>query len=151
MLAALLAVALLLPSRGDAAASSDTTKALRFDGELNEEVWQLAEAVDAFVQREPEEGGRPNQRTEFRVAYDDSTLYVRVHAFDSEPYHIRGYRTRRDGESPSDWIRVIVDSYHDRRSGYEFAVNPAGVKQDRYWYNDTSRDDTWDAVWDVRV
>jgi hypothetical protein len=46
---------------------------------------------------------------------------------------------------------VIIDSYHDRRTAYEFAVNPAGVKQDRYWFNDTERDDSWDAVWDVRV
>ena len=36
-------------------------------------------------------------------------------------------------DSPSDWIRVLVDSYHDRRTAYEFAVNPLGVKQDRYW------------------
>src|SRR5207248_3121394 len=26
-----------------------------------------------------------------------------------------------------------------------------GVKQDRYWYNDQGRDDSWDAVWDVTV
>ena len=34
---------------------------------------------------------------------------------------------------------------------YEFAVNPAGVKQDSYWYNDTNNDQGWDAVWDVAV
>src|SRR5262249_44109237 len=62
-----------------------------------------------------------------------------------------GYLTRRDDDSPSDWIRVLIDSYHDRRTAYEFAVNPAGVKQDRYWFNDTERDDSWDAVWDVKV
>src|SRR4029078_4816584 len=59
--------------------------------------------------------------------------------------------TRRDDESPSDWIRVLIDSYHHHRTPYEFAVNPAGVKQDRYWFNDTEKDDSWDAVWDVKV
>lgn len=49
------------------------------------------------------------------------------------------------------WIRVIVDSFHDRRSAFEFAVNPAGVKQDSYWYNDGNNDQGWDAVWDVAV
>src|SRR5205823_6671277 len=39
----------------------------------------------------------------------------------------------------------------DRRTAYEFAVNPAGVKSDRYWFNDTNNDDSWDAVWDVSV
>ena len=25
------------------------------------------------------------------------------------------------------------------------------MKIDRYWYNDNNRDDSWDAVWDVKV
>ena len=46
---------------------------------------------------------------------------------------------------------MLIDSFHDRRSAYEFAVNPAGVKQDSYWFNDTNNDQGWDAVWDVAV
>src|SRR5713101_6039960 len=38
---------------------------------------------------------------------------------------------------------------YDRRSGFEFAVNPAGVKRDYAMYNDGQEDDAWDAVWDV--
>src|SRR5205085_2290430 len=113
---------------------------VRVDGELTDDLWRAAQVVDTFVQREPQEGGRPSQRTEFRVAYDASTLFVRVHAFDSEPARIRSYLTRRDEESPSDWIRVLIDSYHDRRTAFEFAVNPDGVKQDWYWSGDTNRD-----------
>ena len=120
-------------------------------GELSDDTWRTAQAADAFVQREPKEGGAPSQRTEFRVAYDASTLFIRVHAFDTDPDRIVGYLTRRDTDSPSDWIRVLIDSYHDKRTAYEFAVNPARVKQDRYWYNDNNRDDSWDAVWDVKV
>ena len=129
--------------------------ALRVDhpmtGPLGEGAWESAAPTTAFVQREPREGGEPSQRTEFRVVYDSATLYVKVRAFDTEPEKIVSYLTRRDGESPSDWIRVLVDSYHDRRTAFEFAVNPAGVKQDRYWFDDRNSDDGWDAVWDVRV
>ena len=74
-----------------------------------------------------------------------------MRAFDTEPGKIVGIRTRRDSSSPSDWIRVIIDSYHDRRTAYEFAVNAAGVKSDNYWFRDTNQDDSWDAVWDVAV
>jgi Domain of unknown function (DUF5916)/Carbohydrate family 9 binding domain-like len=118
---------------------------------LTDEGWQTLVAVDAFTQREPNEGVAPSQRTEFRVAYDSTTLYVRVKAFDEEPNKIVTYLTRRDDNSPGDWLRVFVDSFHDRRTAYEFAVNPSGVKQDRYWFNDTDRDDSWDAVWNVHV
>jgi len=129
----------------------DTATAIRIDGELNDAVWQTVPAISGFRQRDPKEGAPPTFETEARIAYDATALYIAVQAFDSEPKRIVGIRTRRDEGSPSDWIRVIVDSFHDRRSAFEFAVNPAGVKQDTYWFNDNNNDQGWDAVWDVAV
>ena len=74
-----------------------------------------------------------------------------MRAFDAEPARINGFLTRRDAGSASDWIRVYIDSYHDRRTAYQFAVNPLGVKRDAYRFNDNNNDDSWDAVWDVAV
>ncbi|HZR23705.1 MAG TPA: DUF5916 domain-containing protein [Vicinamibacterales bacterium] len=127
------------------------TTAVRVTGTVTDEVWQSAPSVADFVQREPQDGGQPSQRTEFRVAYDSATLYVKVRAFDTQAEKIVTYLTRRDANSASDWLHVYVDSYHDRRTAYEFAVNPSGVKIDRYWFNDNNSDDSWDAVWDVAV
>ncbi len=137
-------------ARVDAVAIPSAT-AIRSTGELSDEVWRSLPAVDAFVQRDPHEAGEPSQRTEFRVAYDATTLFVKVRAYDTEPDKIVTYLTRRDLDSPCDWIRILIDSYHDRRTAYEFAVNPSGVKMDRYWFSDNNRDDSWDAVWDVSV
>src|SRR6266536_2104337 len=127
------------------------TNAVRVTGELSDEVWQSAKPTVEFVQRDPNEGREPSQKTEFRVAYSATTLFVKVRAFDKEPDKIVTYLTRRDQDSPCDWLHVLIDSYHDKRTAYEFAVNPSGVKIDRYWYNDTNRDDSWDSVWDVTV
>lgn len=121
------------------------------DGRFDERTWEQAPMIRGFVQREPAEGQDPTHATEARIAFDDSALYVAVRAFDAEPDRIVGILTRRDQGSPSDWVRVIVDSYFDRRTAYEFAVNPVGVKRDRYYYNDGPSDDSWDAVWDVQV
>ncbi len=148
LVAALVALA-TLPTA--VVAQTLTQTAVRADGPIGATVWQAAPSADGFKQREPTEGAEPSQRTEFRVAYDASTFHVRVRAYDTEPDKIVGYLTRRDAGSPSDWIHVLVDSYHDRRTAYEFAVNPAGVKRDRYWFNDDNNDDSWDAVWDVTV
>ena len=125
--------------------------AVKVDGELNDAIWQAVPPIKEFVQREPSEGAAPTFETEARVAYDTTALYVAVTAFDSDPQRIVGIRTRRDEGSPSDWISVLIDSFHDRRSAFEFDVNPAGVKQDSYWFNDTNNDQGWDAVWDVAV
>jgi hypothetical protein len=125
--------------------------AIRLDGELTEDVWRTAPLINGFKQREPNDGADATYDTEARVAYDATALYVAVLALDPEPARIVGIRTRRDERSPSDWISVMVDSFHDRRSAFEFAVNPAGVKQDTYWFNDGNQDQGWDAVWDVAV
>src|SRR6185436_6665928 len=95
--------------------------------------------------------GAPTFATDVKVAYDASFLYVAVRAHDPEPDRLVGLRTRRDAQSPSDWIRVIIDSFHDKRTAFEFGVNPAGVKEDTYWYGDSNEDRGWDAVWDVAV
>ena len=124
---------------------------IRLDGDLSDEAWRGAAVITAFVQREPTEGALPTHRTEARVVFDDVAIYVGVKAFDSEPDRILAFLTRRDSDSASDWIRVLIDSYHDRRTAYEFVVNPAGVKRDKYYFNDNNDDSSWDAVWDVAV
>jgi hypothetical protein len=125
--------------------------AIVVDGRFDEAVWQTAPVLGEFVQREPAEGAAPSERTEARIAFDDAALYVAIRAFDHEPTRIAGLLTRRDERSPSDWLRVAVDSYYDHRTAYEFGVNPVGVKTDRYYFNDGQNDDSWDAVWDVQV
>ena len=121
------------------------------DGIGNDALWRDAPAVDGFRQFDPQEDAEPAQRTEARFAYDDRNFYVLVRAFDARPDSIMALLSRRDERTQSDYIRVIVDSYHDRRTGYQFMVNPAGVKRDLYLYNDTNEDISWDAVWDVKT
>jgi Domain of unknown function (DUF5916)/Carbohydrate family 9 binding domain-like len=125
--------------------------AIKLDGAFDESVWDGVPAVNDFKQREPKDGADPTFATDVRVVYDSTNLYIAVRAHDPEPDRLVGLRTRRDASSPSDWIRVMIDSFHDRRTAFEFGVNPAGVKADQYWYGDNNEDRGWDAVWDVAV
>jgi len=121
----------------------------RVDGHLDDEAWALAPVFGDFVQRQPNEGQPATERTDVRVVFTDDAIYIGVRAYDSHPEQIAANLTRRDAGSPSDWIGVAIDSYHDRRTAFFFQVNPAGVKRDVYLFNDTDDDDGWDAVWDV--
>ncbi len=132
-----------------AATALRTVADVTLDGLDTDAVWQGASAVGSFRQFEPEPDAAPSQRTEFKVAYDEDDLYVFVRAFDSSPDSILRALTRRDVRGPSDQIGVMIDSYHDRRSGFAFWVNPDGVKRDFAFSNDTNEDGSWDAVWDV--
>src|SRR5688572_682379 len=117
-----------------------TARAHVVQGAMSEADWQQAELLQSFIQREPSEGLPATYQTEARVVTDATALHVIVHAADPDPGKIVGYLTRRDEDSPSDWIHLFIDSYHDRRTGYQFAVNAAGVKRDVYWFNDGNDD-----------
>ena len=131
------------------ASASRAVQAPSIDGRDDDAAWRDAAPITEFRQFDPVEDAEPSMRTEARVIYDDAHLYVLVRAFDPRPDSIIALLSRRDLRTASDQIKVMVDSYHDRRTGFEFAVNPAGVKRDYYTYDDSQEDVSWDAVWDV--
>ncbi|HVX42096.1 MAG TPA: DUF5916 domain-containing protein [Gemmatimonadaceae bacterium] len=134
------------------ATSAVATRALRapaIDGRDDDAVWRTAPAITNFLEWRPAKGKTPRFRTEAKVAYDAANLYVFVRAFDPHPDSIIKILERRDTGTPSDMIWVFIDSYHDRRTGYEFGVNAAGVKIDQAVYNGGNEDGAWDGVWDV--
>src|SRR5687767_14640374 len=114
------------------------------DGVMADEVWRTATPVTGFRVFDPTDNGDPGAfRTEARIAYDARNLYVFVRAFDPRPDSIIALLSRRDVRTASDQIKIMVDSYHDRRTGYEFAVNPAGVKRDYSISDDAREDISW--------
>jgi hypothetical protein len=119
------------------------------DGLDDDAVWKAAVPATGFRVFDPKEDGEPTMPTEVRFAYDAENLYAFARMFDPQPDSIVSLLSRRDVKTQSEQIKLMIDSYHDRRTGYEFAVNPAGVKRDYYTYDDSREDITWDAVWDV--
>ncbi|HEY4304937.1 MAG TPA: DUF5916 domain-containing protein [Gemmatimonadaceae bacterium] len=122
----------------------------KIDGRLDEAEWGGAPVATRFTQRYPDPGLLATYQTEVRILYDNDAIYVGAQMFDPHPDSIAAPLARRDpGDVSSDWFDVIFDSYHDRRTGYRFAVNPAGTKIDVYHFNDGDDDQSWDAFWDV--
>src|SRR6266496_52798 len=119
------------------------------DGRDDDAVWRDAAPITHSQEWRPSEGGAPKLPTEAKIAYDAANLYVFVRCFDPHPDSIITVLARRDYFTPSDMVWLFLDSYHDRRTGYEFGVNPSGVKLDAQIYNDGNEDFAWDAVWDV--
>ena len=120
------------------------------DGKDNDAVWRVAPVLRDFRQFQPTENADPSLPTEARIAYDAHNVYVFVRAFDTHPDSIKKLLARRDVRICCDQIKIVIDSYHDRRTGFEFAVNPGGVKRDYAMYGDDQQeDDAWDGVWEV--
>ena len=127
------------------------TQAPEIDGLNNDDIWRTAPKIDGFKQFEPKDGADPSFKTEFQVGYDERNLFVFIRAYDPHPDSIRHALTRRDVRGPSDQLKLIIDSFNDNRTGFEFAVNPDGVKRDFAVYDDGNEDDSWNGVWDVEA
>ena len=142
-------------SRASAGTAATTAVAVRaavpvvLDGRDDDAIWATAPAITDFTEFTPTEGAAARYRTEAKVAYDDHNLYVFIRAYDPEPRTISSALARRDVRPPTDQLKIMIDAYHDRRTGYEFAVSPGGVKRDYAVYDDNNEDQSWDGVWDV--
>jgi len=121
------------------------------DGLLDDEVWVRTPATTGFTQRDPEEGKPATERTELRVAYDNDALYIAARMDDSTATRIARQLARRDQDAEADMFIVYLDPHHDHLTGAVFGVSAAGVQSDAVLYNDTWRDQSWDAVWTSAV
>ena len=128
-----------------------THEAPKIDGLVDDPVWRAAPVFTDFLESFPTVGARPSLETEVRVLYDNRTLFIAVVCHDPNPELIRRQLQRRDNPLVGDFIEVEIDSTHDRRAGYYFAVNAAGVLRDGLLFGDVNLADTWDGVWDAAV
>jgi hypothetical protein len=122
---------------------------IKLDGRLDEPAWAQAEAATDFRMEKPKEGALASERTEVRVLFDNKSIYFGIRAFDSEPGRINARELTRDATFINDdKIEILLDTNHDRRNAYRFAVNPLGTQQDAL-ITDEGRfvNLTWDAAW----
>ena len=135
------------------------------DGRLDEPVWQrvaVGTVARDFIQRQPRPGEPASERTEVRVAFDGSTLYVAIRAWDSEPSEIIASEMRRDGSgggggfgslsgayNNDDSVAVVFDSFLDRRNAFYFETNPNGARADALIENEGRPGFDWDGVWNA--
>jgi hypothetical protein len=134
-------------SLGRSITASAVTGAIEIDGQLDESAWRSATVATDFRQRQPSEGAPASERTEVRILYDQSALYVGARLYDAHPDSILALLSRRDVPTPSDEFFLLIDSYHDRRTGFGFSITPRGVQSDFAVYNGNETDPNWDAVW----
>lgn len=140
-------------ARKEARALRATTPAPRIDGRLDDAAWRHVRWISDFVQKEPNEGAEPTERTEVGFLYDDEALYVGARMYANDPSRIQAPLARRDNGSQAEHIWISLDTYLDRRTAYSFGITASGVRMD--WYhpsdNETSIDTRFDPVWEGKA
>jgi hypothetical protein len=133
----------------DARRADDST--IKVDGRLDDEVWRDAPSGWGFLEMDPDRGRIASEETVFKVAYDNDAIYFGVACFERDPSATSSILCRRDEMRNSDMVSVYVDPFHDYTTGYNFRVNPDGVQEDYYVFNDGNRDKDWNAVWSAET
>ena len=129
----------------------DADVAVRVDGLLDEAFWAQAQLTSGFTQREPDELEPASERTEVRVAYSPSVLYIGIELFQSSANPLVAREMERDAQLyRDDSVVVLLDTFSDQRNGYAFETNPNGTRTD-VLVSDEGRDlnPQWDGVWAV--
>jgi Domain of unknown function (DUF5916) len=130
-------------------------RAPKLDGTLDDPLWNQANPITNFLQREPHDGQPPTERTEVRILYTKHEVYFGITCFDSNPKGIVATELRRDvSQELDDYFEIIIDSSHDRRNAYVFQINALGTQRDALITEEQITDSTsgdgdpgWDGVW----
>ncbi len=120
------------------------------DGSLNDAAWHVPPTLRTFTQAGAFEGQVPRESTWVWLAYDEDALVVAARCWDAHPESMVVRLVRRDTDTAVDYFEILLDPFHDHRSGYYFAISAAGVLYDAIGFNDGWWDDTWDGVWSGR-
>jgi hypothetical protein len=104
---------------------------VRVDGVLDDEAWAEADVVSDFVQQDPHTGEPATEQTEVRVLVDRDAMYFGFVCHDADPHGVIARELRRDNPfADDDHVEILLDTFHDHRNAFHFAVNPLGTQYD---------------------
>ncbi len=129
------------------------SRAPQLNGLLWDSAWNGATPVTSFLQRELDEGALATERTEVRLVYDDHAMYAGVWCYDSSPNEIVANAMERDFNiDVEDNFELVLDTYHDKRNGFLFIINPHGARYDALITDEGQGVNAdWNGLWDTRT
>lgn len=126
-----------------------TDKSPKIDGVLDDEIWANAPIANDFVELRPNNGKPENTdfKSEVKVAYDNTGVYIAAMLYDKEPSKIGKELTERDNIGNDDFFVVFINGYNDKQQSLELFVTAAGVQADSKITNENGEDFSWDGIW----
>lgn len=127
-------------------------QAPKLDGDLSDPVWRTAAVTDQFFQINPVQGGIPSERTELRMAYSKSHLYIAATLYHQNQDDITALVMTRDTDvDKDDYLQIFIDSYDTARDSYFFMVSPTGARRDGLTENNRKYAAEWDTIWNAKT
>ncbi len=126
---------------------------LKVDGQLDEDIYQVVKPITDFVQSVPDNGAPATQRTEAWIFFDERNFYIAARLYDSRPpAQWLANDMRRDISTSQDDFGIGLDTFHDRRNGYQFYTNALGRRTEQEITNEGAQvNGDYNPVWMVRT
>jgi len=121
------------------------------DGILDEPVWPGADSSTELIQCEPVFGVPCTERTSVKILYDTHNIYVGAICYHHD---INDLVARNLGHRRNDWddqFYFVLDTFHDKTTGYCFGTNALGAKEEGYIDGPGRYNRDWDEVWQVKT
>ncbi len=128
-----------------------TNEKIKFDGKLTEPIWQKAQHISNFTQRELDYGKPATERTEVAVVYDKHGLYFGIWCYQKDARIIAKSLSVDFDFRSEDNMQIMISPFNDNRTGYLFVINPYGARADLQIYNFEHANKDWNGVWDAKT
>ena len=116
---------------------------------MKEPDWAVAETADQFKQYFPFDSSYAKAKTEVRMTYDDHFVYLFAVMHNLGPRRYATTSLRRDFSGGFiDVFNVILDTYQDKTTAFQFGITPYGVQREGLISNGGNTSDDLSLNWD---
>ena len=123
---------------------------IQLDGKLDEPEWQTAEKGGEFWQFFPTDTALSVNSTEFRILYNDQTLYIGICAeVRSNKYVVSSLR-RDFSDTNNDNVTLMFDTFKDGTTAFLFGMTPYGVQREVFVSGGGSDRSDFNTSWDQK-
>lgn len=125
---------------------------IKLDGVLDEAVWESADKGGEFWQFFPTDTAISKLPTEFRLLYNDQTLYIGIRGQTASDKYVVSSLRRDFRGTTSDNVSLMFDTYRDGNTAFLFGMTPYGVQREALISQGGARtgfNSNWDQKWQM--
>lgn len=121
-------------------------KSPKIDGILDDDAWKNVNSTSSFTQANPRSGLAVTNKTEVKIIYDNTAIYISAMLYDSSCDSICRQLGNRDEDVNADGFRIVFDTYNTEQDAFIFQVTASGLQGDSKF-----SDELYNAVWESAV